>query len=103
MSRSFKKTPICKDGYGSKKLQRMKRLANKKVRHAEGVPNNFEFKKYFEAWEIHDYKFYMTESELREDWEKEEKSPNEHGTFMHDRFKTYEKALHWFRKAYRNK
>ena len=103
MSRSYKKHPVYKEGYGSKRLQRMKRLSNKKVRRAENVPDNYEFKKFFESWEIHDYKFRETETEFKRYWEQEEVHPERHGTFLHDRFKNYKKALHWYKKFYKNK
>ena len=103
MSRSYKKHPIYKEGYGSKRLQRMKRFSNKKIRHTNNVPDNYEFKKFFESWEIHDYKFRKTEAEFKKDWENEELHPERYGTLFHDKFGTYKKALHCYRKFYRNK
>ena len=67
MSRSYKKTPVYKEGYGSKKLKFWKRLSNKRIRHTKDVPNNREFKKILEAWQIHDYRFYYPESEVDKD------------------------------------
>ena len=57
VSRSYKRTPVSKEGYGSKKLKFWKRLSNKKIRRTKYVPNNKEFKKIFESWMIHDFSF----------------------------------------------
>lgn len=64
VSRSYKRTPVSKEGYGSKKLKFWKRLSNKKIRRTKDVPNNKEFKKIFESWMIHDFSFYYDESQL---------------------------------------
>ena len=51
MSRSFKKTAgWCDRNPFSKKL------ANKKVRKTEELPNGKSYKKVFESWNIHDFK-----------------------------------------------
>ncbi|MCX7746940.1 MAG: hypothetical protein N2645_08640 [Clostridia bacterium] len=55
MSRSFKKTPVCKDGTGTKGLQWAKRQANKKVRRIKEISSKKAYKKVYETWNIHDY------------------------------------------------
>lgn len=57
MSRSYKKTPVCKDGNASKK--RGKKIANKKIRKMAdlGQKSNL-YKKGYECWNICDYRFY---------------------------------------------
>ena len=48
-----------------------KRFANKKVRHARGVPNGGAYKKVFCSWDICDYKFlYFSRNRVREDAER---------------------------------
>lgn len=53
MSRSYKKTPICKDRKTSSKAN--KRIANSKVRHTDNIPNGKAYRKVFNTWDIHDY------------------------------------------------
>ena len=60
MSRSYRK-PWVTDGYkGSSRRQWAKRYANKKVRHAEDVPNGKAYRKFYESWNICDYKWLCT-------------------------------------------
>lgn len=54
MSRSYKKNPIITDGR-TPTVKRMKRIANKKVRHTKNLPNGKSYKKVFETYNIHDY------------------------------------------------
>ena len=54
MSRSYKKNPIITDGR-TPTVKRMKRIANKKVRHTKNLPNGKSYKKVFETYDIHDY------------------------------------------------
>jgi len=58
MSRSYRK-PWCVDGYGTKGKKISKRFANKTVRNADDVPNGKAYRKYFESWNISDYRFFM--------------------------------------------
>lgn len=53
MSRSFKKTPICKDNDRGRKFA--KRQANKQVRSTPFVANGGEYRKVFNPWDIYDY------------------------------------------------
>lgn len=72
MSRSFKKTPIVKDGHSGKPG---KRLANRKVRRFKGrIPNGRWYRKLYESWDIHDYVSWYPLSELRQRLESEEKA-----------------------------
>lgn len=89
MSRSYKKTPICKD----KNSQFGKRKANHTVRRAKDVPNGGGFKKVYESWNICDYIFMETEKELKHEWD----IGNE---WLHKRYGTYERALIAWKKSY---
>ena len=58
MSRSYKKTPIIKDG---KSGYLGKKFANKTVRKIKGYISNGSFyKKYYSSYDIHDYTFRCT-------------------------------------------
>ena len=62
MSHSYRK-PWCVNGYGcwgGKKL--VKRWANKKVRRNDDIPNGKAYRKYFESWNINDYRFLLQPS-----------------------------------------
>ena len=68
MSRSYRR-PYCSDGYkGSKRKQFEKREANKRIRNAQDVPNGSVYRKYFENWDICDYKWYVTPRDLGKHW-----------------------------------
>ena len=55
MSRSYKHTPIIKDG-SSAKRKSSKREASKKVRKYKGfIPDGNYYKKIYNSWEIYDY------------------------------------------------
>lgn len=57
MSRSYKKTPVCKDGNDSKKSG--KKIANKKVRKNPELRGKSNlFKKAYESWNICDFRLY---------------------------------------------
>jgi hypothetical protein len=52
MSRSYKKTPVVKDGRSGKSG---KKFANHKVRNYKGIiPNGKSYRKIFQTWDIHD-------------------------------------------------
>lgn len=54
MSRSYKKTPICKDGSVWHKRQ-----ANRKVRrYSRGISNGMSYKKLYEQYDICDWKWF---------------------------------------------
>lgn len=70
MSRSYRKTPIVRDNrYGRKKD---KRLANKTVRNYNEVPNGKMFRKFFNPWNIYDYKNRCSLEEFISDCEPDE-------------------------------
>lgn len=60
MSRSYKRTPIFQDGYGSKSLKWYKRQANKKVRRTKEVPSRKGYRKAYDTWTFRDYVFRRT-------------------------------------------
>ena len=70
MSRSYKKLPIL-----TVNTKGMKKYASKHVRHCEDIPQSSRgaYKKYFESYDICDYKFLYTLRDLVEEWNKEEK------------------------------
>ena len=55
MSRSRKKHPVACD----KTNKWAKRDANKKVRNTEDIGNGNNYKKYYNSWNICDYKFWI--------------------------------------------
>lgn len=55
MSRSYRK-PIWTEGYGGKWRKFAKRKANKSVRQNK-IPNGKAYKKFFNSWDICDFKF----------------------------------------------
>lgn len=56
MSRSYRK-PYFVDGYGSRSKRISKRHASRAVRHAEDVPNGKAYRKFFDPWNICDYRY----------------------------------------------
>jgi hypothetical protein len=52
LSRSIKKHPGFPD-----RNPWAKRKANEKIRHSKDVPNGMAYKKFYESYNIHDYKF----------------------------------------------
>lgn len=85
MSRSYRKNPICKQ----KNYSFNKKLANRRVRYSEDVPNGKAYKKYYCSYDICDWKWVpeakhyflddetnycrhwgLTEKELGNTWEK---------------------------------
>lgn len=69
MSRSYKKTPVCQDGYGKKSLQWYKRQANKKVRRTMEIPSRKAYRKVYETWIFRDYVFRKTLSQYKAELE----------------------------------
>lgn len=57
MSRSYRK-PWYTDGYkGSLKKRYFKRYANKIIRKTDDIPEGKAYRKYFDSWNICDYRF----------------------------------------------
>jgi hypothetical protein len=60
MSRSYKKNVWFTDNGPHRKFQ--KKRANKRVRKSEEIPSGNAFKKYFNSWDICDWKFEWRDS-----------------------------------------
>lgn len=60
MSRSYKRTPVFKDGSDSRRKRYSKRWANKKVRSAKLIAftKSNKYRRMYETWDICDYRFY---------------------------------------------
>lgn len=69
MSRSYKKNPWITD-HQAKTTSNDKKFANKKVRHAEDLPNGGAFKKVSCSYDICDFKFFQTKEEAIAEYEK---------------------------------
>lgn len=65
MSRSYRKTPVCQDGYGTKTLQWYKRQSNKKVRRIAEIASGKAYRKVYETWIFRDYVFRKTFSQYK--------------------------------------
>lgn len=64
MSRSFKKTPIVKDRrVGGKKF------ANHKVRRSKDVPNGKAYRKFYNSYDISDFKYTQSKKSFLKRWE----------------------------------
>lgn len=72
MSRSYKKTPIVKDG---KSGYPGKKFANKAVRRYKGeIPNGKQYRKIYSSYDIHDYAFRCTYEEFKREYERDLKA-----------------------------
>lgn len=71
MSRSYKRTPIFQDGYGTKSLQWYKRQANKKVRRSAHIKSGKAYRKVYDTWIFRDYFFRKTLNQYRFEVERE--------------------------------
>lgn len=65
VSRSYKKTPVYQDGYGTKQIKWYKRCANKKVRRTKDIPGGKAYRKVYDTWIFRDYVFRQTLSEYK--------------------------------------
>ena len=64
MSRSRRK-PYCNESYkGSRHKQFAKRVANKKIRNSNDVPNGKSYRKFYCSWNINDYYFYQSPRDI---------------------------------------
>jgi len=62
MSRSYRKAWVT-DGYkGSSRKQYYKQLANKHLRKIQDIPNGRAYRKFFESWNICDYRYYINKN-----------------------------------------
>lgn len=71
MSRSYKKTPVIKDGHSGKVA---KSYANRKVRHYKNVlANGKAYRKVYESYDIHDSIFRYSYESFKKDAESHQK------------------------------
>lgn len=66
MSRSHKKHPVITD----KAQKWAKKDANKRIRNAKDIGNGSNYKKYYNSWNICDYKFWISKFETFWDYAK---------------------------------
>lgn len=72
MSRSYRK-PWVTDGYkGSKNKQYQKNQANRRIRRAKSVPDGMLYKRYYDPWNICDYKWFANVKDKDDPWYEEE-------------------------------
>ena len=100
MSRSYKKKPYATDNSKSKEK---KRVANSHVRSAvkgneEYLPQNSDYKKIHESWNIHDYEFFRTKEQALEWYNKYKDEPNVKKLYPNEKA-----VVRWWYKCYRNK
>ncbi len=97
MSRSYRKSPVATENNARKTSAKWwKRTANRRVRYSEDALCGGDYKKAYCSWCICDYRLRMTEREFQREWACENSYPRR-------KCKTYEQALYWYRKYYRNK
>lgn len=91
MSRSYKKTPIVKDGHSGRFG---KTFANRKVRRCkEPIANGKAYRKVFNPWDIHDYVDYCSYG----DFKKRQESVFKNKAQGLDRYSSwYEDDQNWF-------
>lgn len=98
MSRSYKKSPICKDHtriLGSSRTP--KQEASRAVRRQKEIPNGNGYRKIYCSWDISDYKFIKSKAEFKQEWDSGDE-------YLHKNYKTYEQALfHCWKKQYKMK
>ena len=94
MSRSYKKHDIVKDPAN----KAMKRYANKKVRHTKNIPNGKAYKKFFESWDICDYRWIWTREDAIRNFEQAPAN-----SWIKNHFETLEKYLIYWEKCVKRK
>ena len=99
MSRSYKHQPIATDG-SPRSTHQSKKLASRKVRQylksSDELLQGAIYKRHFESYEIHDYKFRYSWEEAKQDYFS--------GEFRHhNRFPDLQDFYKWWRKYYRDK
>lgn len=93
MSRSYKKTPIVKDGKSGKVG---KKFANKSVRRYKGeIPNGKQYTKLYSSYDIHDYAFRCTFQEHKDKYEEDLKAFLNGGSLFDPR-DTSKSFNHWY-------
>ena len=98
MSRSYKKNPVYSDGR-TPTPKKIKRIANKKVRHTKNLADGKAYKKVFESWDIHDYISRWT----WEDAKFKYFHPNLHGINWQEDYPTLKDFYKYWIKFHRNK
>lgn len=100
MSRSYRKTPILKDGGRSSKYN--KQLANRHIRrkanrdvYSDHIGSNSFYKKMYESWEINDYISRYTLTEAIEDYNRLIKME-----WFYERYPTLEDWIKQYEKDY---
>ena len=97
MSRSFKKTPIVKDAtLKGPTFKSGKQMANRRVRRKNGIPQYGGYRKVYRSYNISEYAFRMSESDLRMEWKNTR-------SWLRREFKTYDQAYRWWKKTYLSK
>ena len=71
MSRSYKKYPIVNDSK-PKSTKAKKKIANRKVRNTDDVPNGKAYKKVSESWDIRDFSWFWSWEDAKKDYEENE-------------------------------
>lgn len=101
MSRSYKKTPITKDGHSGKFG---KKVANRKVRQYKGdLADGKSYRKIYESWDIHDMIIRYPLSQLRIEQESEEKAIENNGVPEYRKNRRYYMTEHRWAKHYKRK
>lgn len=103
MSRSYKHTPIVKDG--GKSSKKNKQLANRKVRriinrNIDIILKGNDHKKVVETWDINDYVTRFTEKEAIEVYYRTISSNNYYDRWFKEEYPTLEDWLKKYRKDY---
>ena len=91
MSRSYKKNTYCNDG-ATPRTRIAKRFANKAVRRAEDIECNKHgnYKKVYDTWNIHDYRYKVTWEEAKKDYEEKD--------YLQKRYPTLKSYYrHWYK------
>ncbi len=65
MSRSYRKS-ISTEGYGSKRRRLSKIAANRRVRKAQDIPNGRAYRKWYNPWDICDWKSFEWNPPVRD-------------------------------------
>lgn len=90
MSRSYKKTPIAKDNKRGRRIA--KRMAAKKVRKSQDVPNGKQYRKVYEPWDIYDYISRWSKKDAINEYESASED-----SYIRKKYKSLEEFLekHW--------
>lgn len=99
MSRSVKKNPYVTDHH-VKSSKISKRFANKTIRQDKDFDiSGSAYKKRTESWEICDWRYIWTKQDAIDSWYEEESDSYKGRTWRHERFKTLDKWLQYWKKC----